>query len=176
MKLSPTVTSAVIGAVSLFFGFFLKAGIDYFVKRRTDKRQLSDKITLEQVNTLLNYLSKLIEACKIQVQDEQYAFNESYWKSKHQTNEQIQKSKDDVAERSKQIIKYKEICTRSSYFLPDKGGEVRIKLNDVVHITDVDIINFYRNHVEASEGADKYINDLNLLREQMLIVIRDSLS
>lgn len=175
MTLNTDNTSVIIGLLSLVAGYLLKGAIDYFVKRRTDKRQLSDKFTLEQVTTLLEYLSTLIETCKIQIQDEQYAFHDDYWKPKGFTSEAIQKSKDGVTERSKEIIKYKEICTRSSYFLPDKGGEVRIKLNEITNIIDVDIINFYSSHIEASDGVNVYIDRLNLLRQDILIMIHDTM-
>ncbi|WP_076656074.1 hypothetical protein [Lactiplantibacillus plantarum] len=175
MKINVTFLVTIMTVLGTLLGIVIKSALDHFFDEKMRKRELSDKLTMDQFNRLVDNLAKLVEKCKVQIQEEQYTLHEGYWKSKKMTDLELKVAKSNVEERSSEIIGLKEVCTSASYFLPNDGGKVRIKLNEITNIIDDEIQDYYNKHVVFSDEGDKLLNKLNLIRQECLILMHDSI-
>ncbi|WP_419755524.1 hypothetical protein ACM640_02525 [Lactiplantibacillus plantarum] len=175
MKITVTMFTTIMTLLGTLLGICIKSVLDHVFDEKSREREISDKLTMDQFNRLTDNLARLIEKCRVQIQEEQYTVHGSYWKNLGKTDAELSEAQKNVEERSSEIVGLKEICTSASYFLPNNDEKVRIKLNEITNIVDDEITSYYGAHIRFSDDGKKFLDKLNLIRQETLILMRDSI-
>lgn len=165
---------ALTGVIGTMAGICLKSFVDWISSNYRDRKEFRRKIRFERINDLLNQFPILIEEAKIQIQELEYIYHDSYWISKGLKKEDLKIKQDIISKRSGRIIELKELCTIDVIAFKPNQELIEI-LDEIVDILDEDMPEFFNKHILLTTDDHNYLADLNDLRSRFIEELRKEL-
>lgn len=162
----------LVGIISFVGGLICRSIFDWIARKNQSNLDFSRSIKSEMVGDFLTVFPKLIQECKVQAQQFQYAQHEEYWLTTGITKESYEKTSQEVTDRSSRIIELKERCTMDALVFKNKD-ELQHLFDQIMNMMDEQVPKYFESHIRLD--TSRHIIKINRLRAKVFDRISEEL-